>query len=76
MRIKVKLYGDLKAHAPGDKTQFEVILDPVATLEDFFKIFAISEDRCVALINGRRADKEARLKEKDTLVIFPQICGG
>jgi len=76
IRINVKLYGHLKIYAPGDKNQFEMIIDPGTTLEDFFKLFAISDDRCVSLINGRRANKKARFKEKDTLVLFPQICGG
>ena len=76
MHINVKLYGDLKTHAPGDKNQFEMIIDPGATLEDIFRLFAISEENCVSLINGRRVNKEVYFKEKDTLVLFPQICGG
>jgi molybdopterin converting factor small subunit len=76
MYINVTLYGDLKTHAPGDKNQFEMIIDPGATLEDIFKLFAIPEENCVSLINGRRVNKEVHFKEKDTLVLFPQICGG
>ncbi len=76
MYINVTLYGDLKTHAPSDKNQFEMIIPSGATLEDFFRLFTISEDNCVSLINGRRVKKETILKEKDTLVLFPQICGG
>jgi len=76
MYINIKLYGDLKTHAPGDKNQFKMIIDQGATLEDIFRLFAISEENCVSLINGRRVNKEVPFKEKDTLVLFPQICGG
>jgi molybdopterin converting factor small subunit len=76
MRIKVKLYGDLKRHAPGARNQFALTLAPEATLGDVHEMLAIPEDRHVSLINGRRAGRQARFKEGDTLVLFPPISGG
>ena len=76
MLINVKLYGELKIYAPGEKNQFEMIIAPGATLEDVFRIFSIPNNRYVSLVNGRRIYKESCLNEGDTLVLFPEISGG
>lgn len=76
MRIKVKLYGDLKIYAPGDSNQFELIIDPGATFEDILKNLSISKDDYVSLVNGRRINKQSCFNEGDILVLFPEISGG
>lgn len=76
MRIDVKLYGELKKHAPGDQTHFVLTLRPGATLEEVLKSLSIPDERHVSLINGRRANKKARFEGGDTLVLFPPISGG
>ncbi len=48
-----------------------------ANLVNVFEILAIPRDRNhTVLINGQRAFMESVLTQGDTLVIFPQICGG
>ena len=76
MQIEVKLYGEVKRHAPGDQTQFQLTLKPGATLEDALRELAIPKGRYIALINGRRAADEAPFKDGDTLVLIPPISGG
>ncbi len=77
MRIHVTLYSDLKSFAPGDSGRFDLALPPGATLQDAVQLLALPENRAVtALINGRRAVPESRFTTGDTLVIFPEICGG
>ena len=76
MQIEVKLYGDAKKYAPGQRTQFQLALKPGATLEDALHELAISEGRFTALINGRRADTHASLKTGDVLVFIPFLAGG
>ena len=76
MLINVKLYGDLKIYAPGEKNQFEIIIDPGATLEDVIRVFSIPNDRYVSFVNGRRINKGSGLNEGDTLVLFPEVSGG
>lgn len=77
MQITVKLYGTLKAYAPGAKTQFELELASGATLEDVLGYWNIPyDDTHVLLINGRRASKNSRFHSGDILVMFPEISGG
>ena len=76
MQITVKLYGDFKRHAPGDRTEFELTLEPGATVGDVIRMLSIPEDHHVSLINGQRADPESRFEGGDTLVLFPPVYGG
>jgi molybdopterin converting factor small subunit len=76
MQIVVKLYGDLKRHAPGDRTDFELTLDPGASVGDVLRLLSIPKDHHVSLINGQRATPESRFESGDTLVLFPPVYGG
>ena len=76
MRITVKLYGDLKRHAPGDRTEFELNLNPGATIADVLRMLSIPQDHYVSLVNGRRAFQASRFENDDTLVLFPPVYGG
>ena len=76
MRIEVKLYGDLKKCAPGDKTRFVLELAPGAALGEVLEILSIPRDRHVALINGRQAEAATPFEAGDTLVLFPPVSGG
>ena len=76
MQIFVKLYGELKRHAPGDQPHFALNLAPGATLEDIHRMLAIPEGHHVCLINGRRSSTDAAVADGDTLVLLPPISGG
>lgn len=77
MRIHVTLYSDLKTFAPGGSGRFDLALPPGALLKDALTLLALPEKRAVTyLINGRRTDCKSTLKTGDSLVIFPEICGG
>ena len=76
MQIFVKLFGDLKSCAPGDRSQFSLRLEPGATLGDVQRMLSVPEGRHVALINGHRSGREAPLAEGDVLVLMPIISGG
>ena len=76
MQIDVKLYGDLKKFAPGGQTDFVLTLNSGATLGDVLKMVSIPMDRCVSLINGRRATIAAPIEDGDLLVLFPPVSGG
>ena len=76
MRITVKLYGDLKRNAPGDRTEFELTLDPGATVGDVLRMLSIPKDHHVSLINGQRAFPGSCFESDDTLVLFPPVYGG
>ena len=76
MRIDVKLYGDLKRYAPGDQTNFTLTLQPGTTLWDIHKMLSIPNGQHLSLINGRRANHDAKFENGDTLVLLPPISGG
>lgn len=77
MDVHVILYSDLKAFAPSGSGRFDLNLPPGATLGDALALINLPEKRPVtALINGRRAVPESRFGAGDTLIIFPEICGG
>jgi molybdopterin converting factor small subunit len=73
---EVKLYGDMKRYAPNDGNEFVLTLDQGASLGDLLEMLAITTDRQVSRINGRRASREARLNEDDTVVLFSPVSGG
>ena len=76
MRIEVKLYGDLKKYAPGDRNEFSLSLDTGATLGCVCSMLSIPKGDHVSLINGRRSGHDAKLADGETLVFIPQISGG
>ncbi len=81
MRIHVKLYSNLKTYAPGKSGQFDLTLSPGETLEGVCLQLGIPVGnpenlRHTALINGRRAGLDSVLNKDETLVMFPEICGG
>jgi molybdopterin converting factor small subunit len=76
MQIDVKLYGDLKKFAPDRQTNFLLTLNSGATLGQVLRMLSIPMERCVSLINGRRATTDAVIADGDILVLFPPISGG
>ena len=76
MQIVVKLYGDLKKHAPGDQTDFRLTISPGETVRDLLLTLSIPKNNHVSLINGRRATPDTPFKNGDTIVLFPPVYGG
>lgn len=76
MEIEIRLYGEMKQYAPGDTTQFKMSIEPGASLQGVIGRLAIPESGYVLLVNGRRVNASYCFKDNDTLVLFPEICGG
>jgi len=76
IEINVRLYGAFKNHAPGDQTDFMLVLEPGATLGDVLGKLSIPEDAHVALVNGRRIAHDVQFENGVTLVLFPPVSGG
>jgi len=77
MRIHVTLYSEFKQFAPGGRGSFDLDLPPGASLGHCFEQLTIPENSAyTALVNGRRANRDTLLREGDTLVVFPLVCGG
>ena len=76
IEINVRLYGAFKKHAPDDRTDFTLLLEPWATLGDVLGKLSIPQDSHVALVNGRRVANDVQFENGATLVIFPSVSGG
>jgi molybdopterin converting factor small subunit len=81
IQVQVKLYGGLGKYAlgkyaPGERAQFVLTLRSGATLGDVIDRCSLPSDTFVALINGRRAERDTLLDADDILVFFPPISGG
>ncbi len=76
IEINVRLFGEFKKHAPGDQTDFMLVLEPGATIGDVLGKLSIPEDAHVALVNGRRIAHDVQFESGDTLVLFPPLSGG
>jgi molybdopterin converting factor small subunit len=76
IEINVRLYGEFKKHAPGDQTDFMLLLEPGTTLGDVLCKLSIPQGYHVALVNGRRVANDVRFENGVTLVLFPPVSGG
>ena len=76
IEINVRLFGAFKKHAPGDQTDFMLVLEPGTTLGDVLSKLSIPENAHVALANGRRIAHDVQFESGDTLVLFPPVSGG
>ena len=76
IEINVRLFGAFKKHAPGDQTDFMLVLEPGATLGDVLGKLSIPENAHVALVNGRRIAHDFIFENGVTLVLFPPVSGG
>ena len=76
MHVEIKLYGHLKKYAPGNRNQFTLPVDPETTLGHIIRMLSMPNDGHVALINGRRSERDAMLADGDVVVFMPLISGG
>jgi molybdopterin converting factor small subunit len=77
MEIEVKIYGDLRRFAPGDKSGFTLRMAPGATVGDAVVMMGIPPDvQRVTLVGGRRAPDEMPLEPGATMVLFSPVAGG
>ncbi len=77
MMIDVQLFGYLVKYSPVEKENFQLELDPDATvsqLGDTLKIPAEVEK--MVLVNGHQANPSTRLADGDEVFIFAPAAGG
>jgi molybdopterin converting factor small subunit len=79
MHVTVKLYATLHRYAEGKQAgaPFDVELPAVATLRDLIHQLKIpSEETRITFVNGIIQEADCRLKDGDTVGMFPPIGGG
>ena len=75
MKVKVKLYG---ASAGGlEKSELELELPENATTQDAVNQLPVCDRVYLYVVReGMRLSQDARLRDGDTLVVFPPVTGG
>ena len=79
MKIKLKLFANLKKFLPYEPKEgfCEIEIQDNATVKDVLDRFNIpSEYSKIILINGIHKRLDDKLKEGDTLSVFPPLAGG
>jgi molybdopterin converting factor small subunit len=75
LRVKVKLYG---ASAGGlEKSELELDLRENATTQDAVNQLPVRDRVYLYVVrDGMRLSQDARLRDGDTLLVFPPVTGG
>lgn len=75
MKVKIKLYG---ASAGGlEKHELELDLHEGATVRDVVERLPVRDRVYLYVVReGIRLDQNARLRDRDELLVFPPVTGG
>jgi len=79
MEIEVKLFANFRDYLPEGSDRFSCTmkLQPSERVADVIERLGLPKDHPkVILINGVHGKEDDRLKEGDTLSIFPPVAGG
>lgn len=76
VEITIKLYGDAVKFAPGENSQFSLMIEPGASLRNVLNQIKIPASGHVVLVDGRRVGSTYCFHHGDTMVLFPALCGG
>lgn len=78
MRVEVRLYATLRAHAPAgaENDTVRLTLAPGATVETALARLGLAGRPATVLVDGRQADGARVLADGDRLDIFPPLEGG
>ncbi len=75
-KIRVRLFFHYQKHGPDGRGDFDLDLEPGATVEQVLDDLGLPQETKVVLINGRQAESGQVMQTDDLLVVFPPIEGG
>jgi sulfur carrier protein ThiS len=79
MEVEVKLFGNLGHYLPdgGNRFSFTKTMSDGATVDQLLRQLSLPEGTPVlVLVNGRRADSEGLLRDRDQVFLFSPAEGG
>ena len=77
MRIRIRLFANLRQYAPGDDSNFHLELGSGTTVGLLLERLHIPAPvKAVILVNGYHAKEENQLADGDTVILFPPMAGG
>jgi len=75
--VRVRLYGNLRRFAPGQKEELEWEMPPKSSVMDLIKSLGIAEGEVwIVSINDQLADVNQLLEDGDDVRIFAPVAGG
>ena len=83
--VKVELYGlfrldtgikEMEADVSSVKELYPLLLEEARRLNPKTKITAKDIDGCIVAVNGKQANKKARLADGDKVMLMSPVCGG
>ena len=75
-KIRVRLFFNYQEYGPDGQGDFDLELEPGATVEQVLDDLGLPHETKVVLINGRQAEPGQPMQANDLLVVFPPIEGG
>jgi len=77
MRVKIRLFSNLKQYGPGQEGTFPSDLEVGTTVHGLVEALGIppSVNR-VILVNGYHCQNDTVLADGDTVTVFPPMAGG
>jgi len=79
MKIELRLFGELRRYLPKNNDGFSsrIVIGEGKTVRDLLNRMKIPGDLPkIILVNSLHAELGQRLKEGDTVSIFPPVAGG
>ena len=77
MRVKIRLFSNLKQYGPGQEGAFPLDLEVGATVHGLVEALEIPPlVKRVILVNGYHCQKDTVLADGDTVTVFPPMAGG
>ena len=83
--VKVELFGlfrldtgikEMEAEAESVRDLYPLLLAEAKRLNPKTKITAKDIDGCIVVINGKQANKRAKLSDGDSVMLMSPVCGG
>ena len=77
MIVRVKCFTGMRRFAPDGRIDFDIELDAGAQVAHLLERLGVPvATDVIAAVNGRRAERDALLREGDAVVLFTPMEGG
>ncbi len=77
MNVRVKCFTGMRRYAPEGQSEFALTLEAGASAAQLLDQLNVPADAgALIAVNGMRADRDKRLQDGDTVVLFTPMEGG
>lgn len=77
MKVTVKCFTGMRPYAPDGQSKFALFLEEGAQVAQLLDRLNVPADAgAIIAVNGARAERDKRLQDGDTIVLFTPMEGG